>query len=201
VGTDIRELDRRAVLRSVRIVDGLKPDQLDAPTPCGNWTLRELLAHMIAQHNGFAAVAGGEIEDLSVWTNPPIGADPAAEYAAAAERVIAAFAAEGVLDSRFWLPEIRDGGLFPATMGISFHFVDYVVHGWDVAAALGMPSDFDEDLLLGALEVAKVVPTGAARLAPGAAFGPEVSLSDNPSTLDRLLGQLGRAADWQSRSA
>jgi uncharacterized protein (TIGR03086 family) len=151
---------------------------------------------MIAQHNGFAAAALGETSDLSVWQPRPPGADPAAEYTDAAERVLAAFATDGVLDRPLWLPEIRDGGMFPARLGISFHFVDYVVHGWDVAAALGVPAGYDEDVLLAALDVAKVVPEGEARLKPGAAFGPVLPAGERPSTLERLLTVLGRAPNW-----
>lgn len=56
----VRELDRRAVLRSAEIVALARDDQWDAPTPCGGWSLRRLLAHMAAQHLGFAAAAGAD---------------------------------------------------------------------------------------------------------------------------------------------
>ena len=65
--TDIRDLDRRALAVTVRIVGAVRGDQLDLPTPCADWTLRQLLGHMIGQHYGFAAAARGEPSDLSVW--------------------------------------------------------------------------------------------------------------------------------------
>lgn len=193
---ELQDLDRRAVLRGVDIVSGVKPAHLDLPTPCGQWSLRALLEHMIVQHNGFAAAARGVKTELSAWRPVPLGADPAAEYAAAAERVITAFGESGVLDRRFWLPEIRDGGPFPARMAIGFHLVDYVAHGWDVAVTLGVGIDFDQDILDAATEIARQVPGGAARRAPGAAFGPEIPLPDNGSTLDSLLASLGRSPAW-----
>ena len=98
---------------------------------------------MIGQHYGFAASARGETSDLSVWADRPAGADLHAAYAAAVADVTAAFAEDGVLDRRLWLPEIRDGARFPATMAIGFHFLDYVVHGWDVARSIGSDPGFD----------------------------------------------------------
>src|ERR1700685_3712749 len=57
---------------------------------------------------------------------------------AAAGGVLAAFAADGVLDRAFTLPEISPERRFPAPQAIGFHFIDYVVHGWDVARSLGL---------------------------------------------------------------
>jgi hypothetical protein len=47
--------------------------------------------------------------------------------------VIVAFAQPGVLERGFALPEIMPGVEFPGAQAVSFHFIDYVVHGWDVA--------------------------------------------------------------------
>src|SRR5579862_2846760 len=106
LGPDIVRLDARAVRASVEVVSQAGVADLDRPTPCPDWTLAELLAHMTAQHNGFAAAAAGDGGDLVHWqTGAPV-ADPVAEYAAAGERVIAAFAAPGVLAGEFVLPEI-----------------------------------------------------------------------------------------------
>ena len=56
---DVRELDRRAVRASVDMVAKVTIEDLGRPTPCAGWTLADLLAHMTAQHRGFAAAAEG----------------------------------------------------------------------------------------------------------------------------------------------
>ncbi len=61
------------------------------PTPCGEWTLGDLLTHMSVQHRGFAAAAEGNGADRSAWRPRPAAGDPVAEYAAAADRVLRAF--------------------------------------------------------------------------------------------------------------
>ena len=130
---DIVDLDAQAV-RGPRPPGGpASPADLARPTPCAGWTLPDLLAHMTAQHDGFAAAAAGEGADLVRWQTGAPAADPVGEYAAAAERVLAAFAAAGVLAREFALPQISTKLRFPAAEAIGFHFVDYVVHGWDVA--------------------------------------------------------------------
>jgi uncharacterized protein (TIGR03086 family) len=193
---DIRELDRRALQITSSIVDRVSVGQLDLPTPCAAWTLGQLLAHMVGQHYGFAAAAGGETTDLSVWADRPVGDDPAGAFAAAAATVTDAFAAEGLLERELWLPEVREGQAFTAPQAISFHFVDYVVHGWDVAATLGVRADFDDDILDAALVIAEQVPDGENRRQVGAAFAPGLGPVAASSTLDRMLVLLGRSPAW-----
>jgi uncharacterized protein (TIGR03086 family) len=194
--TDLLELHRRVVQRSVEIVQAVTAEQLGRATPCSGWTLEDLLGHMIAQHLGFAAAADGNDGDPSVWDVHPVGDHPAGAYEAAAERVLTAFSAEGVLERRFWLPEIRDGGPYPATMAIGFHLVDYVVHGWDVAVSIGVDSEYAPDLVAAALGVAEQVPTGGVRRLPGAAFAPVLSVAADGSPMDRMLLLLGRSPAW-----
>jgi len=189
-------LDAQAVNESVRLAEQVTTADLPRPTPCADWTLHGLLRHMIAQHYGFAAAAEGD-GDVARWRPLPLGDDPVAAYCAAAERVLAAFAAGDVLTREFPLPEITRQPLFPGAQAVSFHFVDYVVHSWDLAKTLGLPVRFDPALLATALEVARAVPGGEARLAPGAAFAPEVAPAGGSTILDQVVAVLGRSPDWR----
>ena len=89
---DIRDLDARAVRASVDVVEGITALDLSRPTPCSEWTLGDLLAHMTVQHRGFAAASAGRGADPAVWKAGAPSPDPVADYAMAAELVIAAFA-------------------------------------------------------------------------------------------------------------
>jgi uncharacterized protein (TIGR03086 family) len=190
---DIRALDRRAVLAGVAVASLATAGDLGRPTPCAGWTLGDLLAHMTAQHLGFAAAARGEGGTADVWEPRPLGDRAVTAYAEAAEQVLAAFAEPGVLERRFLLPEIHPVFAFPAAQAIGFHFVDYVVHGWDVASALGVRYDLDPDLSAAALPIARTVPNGPERLAPGAAFRPGLDApGDGAGSLEQVLALLGR---------
>lgn len=182
---------------SVEIVDLIRDDQWELPTPCSQWTLRQLLHHMINENRGFAAAADGETTDRTVWTSQDFDADLRGDYARSAERVVTAFGADGVLDRPFWLPRINDTVTFPARQAISFHLLDYVVHGWDVAVALGHPIAFADDLIEAVLDIAyREVPDGPRRLRPNAGFRPAIQVPDNASAQDRLLAALGRSPSW-----
>jgi len=189
----IIELHRRAVLASVDVVSRIGDGDLGRDTPCAGWNLGDLLAHMTVQHDGFAAAAKGLGADPAVWQPRPLGADPTGEYAAAAHRVLDAFAAPGVLAREFALPEISTAVTFPAERAIGFHLVDYVAHGWDVARSLGLPYQLDPDVLDIALRIAAAVPDGENRLAPGAAFAPALPVPEDAPTLDRIVALLGRS--------
>ncbi len=80
--TDIVGLDARAVRASVWVVSQASAADLARPTPCAGWALADLLAHMTAQHDGFAAAAAGEGADLVRWQTGAPAADPVGEYAA-----------------------------------------------------------------------------------------------------------------------
>ena len=65
----------------------------------------------------------------------------------AAADVLDAFADDGVLDASFALPDFGPGAAFPGSQAIGFHFVDYVVHGWDVARAIESPFTLPADVI------------------------------------------------------
>jgi len=192
---DIVTLDALAVRASVELTARARPADMARPTPCADWTLHGLISHMAAQHYGFAAASVGD-GDPARWRPRGLGSDPVAEYRASAETVLAAFSAAGVLDRRFPLPEFTAGPVFPARQAVSFHFVDYVVHSWDVARALGAEVHFPPELLAIALRVAEAVPDGEARRSPGSAFAPVVAWQGG-SPLDRIVAVLGRSPDWK----
>ena len=195
-GRGIVDLDARAVEATVSLVKQAGLLDLDRPTPCAGWNLDGLIGHMTAQHYGWIAAAAGHGADLSVWQPGPPVADPIGEYAEASRRVLEAFGADGVLERQFALAEISPVLRFPAAQAISFHFIDYLVHGWDVARSLGADYQPEPDLLAAALPVAEAVPGGEARKRDGAAFAPEVAVPAQAGLLDQILAMLGRDPSW-----
>ncbi|WP_043826934.1 TIGR03086 family metal-binding protein [Rhodococcus opacus] len=192
---EIRRWDARAVQTSVAIVSHVTSRDLQRATPCAQWTLGDLLAHMTVQHLGFAAAAAGSGPDLSRW-RPHAAADPVSDYRAAADTVVEAFARDGVGKRQFWLPEISTEFPVPAATAVGFHFLDYVVHSWDVARSLGL--DFaPESAMVGVvLPIARRVPDGADRLRAGAAFAPGLTGGAGTADFDTVLSLLGRSPQW-----
>ncbi|MGP4027799.1 TIGR03086 family metal-binding protein [Actinomadura sp. 3N407] len=191
--TDLRPLDRRAADLYLGTVAQVKPDALTLPTPCPDWTLHGLLRHQVSQDEGFAAAARGDGARLSAWRGGDLGDDPHAASRASADLVARAFA-ETPLDAALALPEIRDGGAFPASLAIGFHLVDLVVHAWDVAVTIGVPWEPAEDLVSASLKVAALVPEDGR--GPGESFGAKPRQAAGAAPEDRLLTLLGRSPSW-----
>jgi uncharacterized protein (TIGR03086 family) len=189
----LRPIHSTAVLHSIDVVAQVSPDDLDGPTPCAHWTLRDLLAHMTVQHHGFAAAARGLGAEPARWDVTTV-TDPLGTYADAAHDVVAAFA-DATAETPFALPEFGTDVVVPGELAIGFHLVDYVVHGWDVAAALGRAFTVPDDVAAAALTVALAVPDGEFRDADVSPFARAVDAAAGDD-LDRTLRHLGRNPDW-----
>jgi uncharacterized protein (TIGR03086 family) len=201
---DTRPLHRIAILHSIDIVNTVAREDFGRPTPCGDWTLLDLLAHMTIQHRGFAAAARGAGADLENWNVDAVvdavRTDHARVYADAALDAMDAFAADGTPEVLFTLPEFGEGATVPGAMAMGFHFVDYVVHGWDVAAALGLCYDLPAEVIAAALPLVLAVPDGEFRSGAGAPFGVaiEPASGEDFARILRHLGRLPEWAQWQS---
>lgn len=191
---DIRAFDRRALDATDTVVARVSAGALAAPTPCAEWDLRALLVHMAGNNNGFAEAAEGRPADPAVWEGAGIVDDPVGEYQKSAGRVRAAFAAEGVLDRAF---DVHGFGSYPAQIAIGMHFVDYLVHGWDVARAIGVDHRLDTDLCLTVLRMGERWPKSS--WGPGAPFGYPVPVAEGAPADHRMLGFLGRDPKWPRR--
>ncbi len=195
-------MHRIAVLKSIDVVDSVRPTDLDRATPCEGWNLADLLAHMTVQHRGFAAAARGLGTDPDVWrvenVVAAVRADPGRAYSESAHDVLDAFAADGTADAPFALPEFGEGAVFPGAMAMGFHFVDYVVHGWDVAASLDVPYELPADVVAAVLPLALAVPDGKFRTMAGAPFARAVE-QGGADDFERILRHLGRRPDWAQR--
>lgn len=190
---DMRDLDRHALRACGLVIAQVTPADLDRPTPCAAWNLGELLRHLVSENRGFAANALGAAVDRSTWSSGNLGTDPHRAYQDSAAEVTAAFAKPDVYERQI---EVREFGTFPGRVAISLHAVDFLVHGWDVAASIGAPYKPEEELAASSLAIASNWPDTPSTRGPGAAFDTRVQVPANASTFQRLLGLLGRSPSW-----
>ncbi len=173
---DIRPVHHTAVMASVDLVNRVTPKDLHRATPCDGWNLSNLLAHMTVQHHGFAAAARGDGANPAHWdvatVADAVAIDPAGTYAAAAADLLEAFADDDVLAASFALSEFGPGAAAPGSQAVGFHFVDYVVHGWDVARSIDAPFTLPADVISAVLPLVFAVPDGDFRAEPGFPFAP-----------------------------
>jgi len=188
------ELDRRAVEATRTALKEWSPAAAGRPTPCADWTMQDLLAHMTVQQRGFARAVAGERTVLADWA-PVVEDDPVGAYADGCEQVLAAFAELSDPDAPVYLPEIMDTPL-PTAMVVGFHLVDNIVHAWDVAVSLSGQVEFDADLLAAGLAVARAVPDDGRRDREGAAFAHRLPNRAGAGPLEETLLLLGRDPNW-----
>ena len=157
---------------------------------------------MTVQHRGFAAAARGFGADLETWhvesVVDAVKADQFAPTPTAAHDVLDAFAADGTPEALFALPEFGEGAVFPGEMAMGFHFVDYVVHGWDVAASLGVAYELPAEVVAAVLPLALAVPDGDFRTDGASPFARPVEPA-GADDFERILRHLGRRPDWRQR--
>jgi uncharacterized protein (TIGR03086 family) len=149
---------------------------LDAPTFCDGWTVRDLLNHMLDTQHYFAGSARGE--DVSPpGPNPPklLTDNPVDDFASARADVLQAFGQEGALE--------KTG---PA-LGIAFS--DQLLHGWDLARATGQDTTMPYGLPEAAYRAIYGLFTEDQRQG---VFKPELPVQDDPTPQERLLAYTGR---------
>jgi uncharacterized protein (TIGR03086 family) len=177
-----------AIRRNIDRVQAVRADQLAGPTPCHDWDVTALLAHLIGGHEMFAAALGQPL--------PPAAADPsvtalATRYRDAAAASLDAFAAPGALQRVVALPI----GAVPGEVALGLALTDAVVHGWDLAAATGQDTTIDDRVAGPLLAAAQASITDDLRQPAGAraVFAQPVPIAPESPAGDRLVAFLGRS--------
>ena len=182
------DLLRRAVGETTRLVDNITPAQLADPTPCTEWTIRDLINHITGGSTMFALSAEqGSVPDdmIGQLMGDNLGDDYKGSLAAATGRALAAFDEPGVLDKTVKLPF----GEMPAGVALNIAVFDVTTHAADLAHATGQ-SVKDAELLDAALAIGKQT-VGPELRQPGV-FDAEQSATSDASAAERLLAFAGR---------
>lgn len=184
-GVGVVELDRRAAVGLAALIDATSSEQLDAPTPCAEWTVRVLLAHLVGGCLKYTEIASGK--DWSRGApEVELDPDPAAMYRQAVDAMLDAWERPGVLERETPLPIGRG----PAEAALYIHLGETLVHGWDLAVATGQTPAFDDDVVEASLSQFKSwLP---AQRPPGSPFVDATAVDEDHTPLDRLAGFLGR---------
>ncbi len=128
------DLDRRAALSTAALVDSTSPDQYAAPTPCTDWTVRDLLIHLIAGNVKYVEIGRGK-EWARGAPDVLLDDDPGAMYRRTMDAMLEAWEQTGALDRETALPVGRGR----AELALYLHLGETLVHGWDLARATGQP--------------------------------------------------------------
>jgi uncharacterized protein (TIGR03086 family) len=156
-------------------------DRWESPSPCQEWTARDVVRHVIDAQGMFLGFVGRELGDI-----PSVDEDPLAAWMAASDIVLGNLEDPEVAAAEF------KGFTGPSTFeaGVDrFLCFDLVVHGWDLARAAGL------DHRMPAEEIPRIRAAAEAfgpALRSPQAFGPEVEAPPDADDQARLLAFLGR---------
>jgi uncharacterized protein (TIGR03086 family) len=182
---DLLDLDRRALAATGRLVDAIPPDALGRPTPCAAWDVRAVINHVVGNNVLYAAAAAGSAVDWAERQRDHVGADPQVAYARSSSAVTDAFATAD-LGKELEMPF----GRFSAGQALAVHFVDVLVHGWDLAVATDQDSALDPELASAAIGIVGFYPPDVFGTEQFFAAGLPVAADAPPG--ERLVAMLGR---------
>jgi uncharacterized protein (TIGR03086 family) len=169
-----------ATTHAAAVINGVTHDQLGAATPCSEWTVQQLIDHMIGGPDYLAAAAAG--------TAPaPRSGASATDYAAAVSAALNGLREPGALERVCMSPLGFEWPLAQATAGT---FMDTLIHTWDLAKATDQPSTLDPALVDACIEM--FLPDMPEQGRAGGLVGPAVEVPTDANPQARLLGAMGR---------
>ncbi|HVV74476.1 MAG TPA: TIGR03086 family metal-binding protein [Mycobacteriales bacterium] len=170
------------------LVEGVKAGDWDKPTPCPEYDVKDLVAHMVGWSAAFDAAANG---------HTPQG-DPAAyevtEKSAAEFRVAVTSIVGGWKDhGKDREVSLIGASQMPGPMVFDMTLMEYLAHGWDLATATGQPMPYADDAVLEVLSRAKQGPMANDEYrGPDKPFGTIVAVPEDAPAIDRFAGFMGR---------
>ena len=191
----VADLHRRSVEGFVAQLDALATVQADAwarPTPCPEWDVRSLVNHIVYEDLWTVPLMEGATVDEvgDRYEGDLLGDDPIGRARAACDAAMTA-AASGIVAGRTVHLSFGDASASEYAHQLA---ADHVIHGWDLAAALGADRSIDPDIVAACTEwfaEREAVYRQAGEIGPRPA---EAGDPDDPQ--DRLLAAFGRDPDW-----
>jgi uncharacterized protein (TIGR03086 family) len=189
--------DLRAATRPLAtLVTRVDDTQLDAPTPCPEYTVADLLDHIER-----LTVAFGEAGRKERGTNasPPapgsgtnLVTDWRTRIPADADALADAWAGDDAWDGA----TVIAGMEMPASVVGAVGCNEVVVHAWDLARAVGQPFAVDDEIVSLCMQFVGPMSQPGADSQRAPMFGPVVTPADDASPLDRLVALNGRDPGW-----
>ena len=180
------ELLRGVLTGAGDLIDGVGDNQWDQPTPCPDYDVGALVDHILGWARQFAAGANGEkFADPSEYRR---GDNPAGEFRAAADRIVAGWEEHG-LDREVSFG--GGGGDSPGPVAFNMTVMEVLTHGWDLATATDQKLPWSDDEAADVLARAeKTLP--AQYRGDGMPFGDIVEVPDTAPPADRVAAFMGR---------
>ncbi|MEU9999085.1 TIGR03086 family metal-binding protein [Streptomyces sp. NPDC050848] len=120
---------------AARVARGVTADQLAQPSVCAEWTVRELVNHLVlySSHGLERRALREQLPEATVERDFTTDTDWAERYAAQLDRALAAWEKPDV-----WEGDVDTGhSVMPAREIASLIVMELALHGWDLARSTG----------------------------------------------------------------
>lgn len=174
-------------------VAAVTDDQWDGPTPDTEWSVADLVNHLVDEHrwvgpllHGLDLDSAGKVVEgtRSLPVHGGVGANLAQEWEEAATSAADAAVEPGALDREVALSR----GQTPAREYLGEMIFDLTVHSWDLGRATGYPDDLPQELVRFTYDAVQRFGDMSAT----GMFGAPVTVPDDAPMLDRLVALTGR---------
>jgi uncharacterized protein (TIGR03086 family) len=187
--SDLPDLFDRATSHFGTLVRSIDDAQWTAPTPCTDWDVRALVNHLVYEARWAPPLLQGEtIEQVGTrFDGDLLGDAPQASYDGALGEAVAAVHEPGALERTVHL----SFGDTEAAEYVTQLTGDFVVHGWDLARAIGADERIDPELVD---FVQRSAEPQAELLAASGLFDPPLPVAEDADPQTKLLAMFGRPA-------
>lgn len=187
--TDAATIYARAVAFFGSRVHLIAEDQWGLPTPCTDWDVRALVNHVTVEDLWAPPLFEGRtIADVGdVLDGDQLGEDPVARWDQAAREAVTATERSRAMTDIVHL----SFGDFPGSEYASQLAADHLIHGWDLAVAIGADRSLDPELVD---SVAQWFAPNEAAYRSAGAIGPTTPLDADADDQVKLLAAFGRTA-------
>jgi uncharacterized protein (TIGR03086 family) len=177
------------------VLNGVTDDQLAGPTPCPEYTVRNLVGHLLGLATAFTDAASKADSPMQRF-DPNAGGlpEPTEDWRDAIPAQLDDLVAAWHEPEAWQGMTMAGGAQLPGAIAGKVAINELIVHGWDLAKSTGQPYTCDPASAQAALEFLSM----AAQAPPEqrGPFGPVVDVPSGAQLLDQLIGLSGRDPNW-----
>ena len=183
------ELFDRAVEEFDRRVSAIAEDQWDNATPCSEWSVRDVVNHVVVEDLWAPGLLEGrtidEIGGMDAFAGDRLGSDPKRAWSEAARDARASVHREGAMEITTHL----SFGDLPGSVYTQQLLSDHLIHAWDLARGIEADDHLDDELVA---YVYEVMSPYADSLAQSGSYGTAIEVPDDADAQTKLLALAGR---------
>jgi uncharacterized protein (TIGR03086 family) len=172
-----------------KVLENVKPEQLDDGTPCQSWKVRDIVNHVVEGSQWFGDTMNAGVSDNPGQEPDISNQDYMAIFDDGVRKSLDAFGRDGAMEKTVKLPF----GEFPGAAFMGLAVTDQFTHAWDLAKATGQNTDLAPEFAARLLDSAKSSIPDQFRGEDGKMpFGPQQDAPAGASNADQLAAFLGR---------